>query len=714
MAEVKNKREKDKPKINVPDVEELVTQTPLQGRLLNEWVSTISRRKAKMVEMSLRQALSEGQTLGKAAKSIAPILNQTRSQVMALTRTYYGTVAAQSRDQLWKSNDDLIKGQTWDSILDGHTTINICAPRDQLKYTLDGEPIGHDLPWLGGPGQAHWQCRSHSFPIIRGVKRRVPRQTVGAGKNFEKGDLHTRTGRVRKNTKDARERGILKESTAKPGTTYEQWLRKQPAEFQDDVLGRARGKAFREGTYKLGDKFKSVRPINVRGDEVFATKPIGDDKATRSILSGGQPPHGYKTIKSKGQVFGYVDDEGNYFGPDGYVTTRLRVMREKKLASGGTPTQKSIFNEGVNPSDLTKITDKNNKLLGYQWGKKFYDEKGYDVTREYLLGQQAKAGGVPDIPLAIKKTKVPIKKRATNIPPKRTTVKTPPKVETSINPTPKDTGAPKTLEQLRRKPLLPEKDVYDEDWTGFNRRQPKGYTRFETVAEAQEFAIKNKFAKIVDYTGLDVRAANDINESMLMYLEKFPAMRGKMSRLGNGHRAESDIAMRLVKGNRKIAKADKAAAARRIAMEVNEKMNPMYAYARRGAFLDKTDNDGVFFNPRYFGDGDYHEMVFARGGANHFHTVTGKTGRSTATHEFGHELDYMLFASHRPEIKATYEQFMKLPEDVASRALSKYARTNSAEMIAEAMEEYVESDNPREWAKAIGEFMTNLYKEEGY
>ena len=30
-------------------------------------------------------------------------------------------------------------------------------------------------------------------------------------------------------------------------TTYDQWLRRQPAAFQDEVLGRTKGKAFRKG-----------------------------------------------------------------------------------------------------------------------------------------------------------------------------------------------------------------------------------------------------------------------------------------------------------------------------------------------------------------------------------------------------------------------------------------------------------------------------------
>lgn len=241
------------------------TTEPMQGKLMKEWATQLSRKDKAQISAALRQSWIEGEAISKAAKRIRPILLQTRRDLAAITRTYYGHLAAQTRDIVWKNNDHLVEGIIWDSILDGRTTINICAPRDQLKYTLNGEPIGHNLDYHGGPGQAHWQCRSMSMPLVKGVVRRVERQTVGAGKNYKRGDNTTRTGRVRTNSAYNRDKGILKESTMKPGQTYSDWLKKQPKAFQEDVLGVEKADAFRKGKWKLGERFVAQNPTTLRG-----------------------------------------------------------------------------------------------------------------------------------------------------------------------------------------------------------------------------------------------------------------------------------------------------------------------------------------------------------------------------------------------------------------------------------------------------------------
>lgn len=236
---------------------------PMQGRLMAEWANQLSRKEKAAVSSAMRTAWIEGESVSSSVKRIEPILGQSRRGLEAITRTYYGHLAAQTRDRVWEENSDIVEGVVWDSILDGRTTIDICAPRDQKEYTLKGEPIGHNLPYLSGPGQAHWNCRSMGMPIIKGVKPAIRRQSVGAGKNYQRGDNTTRTGRVRTNSKRNRDSGILKESTVGPKTDYEMWLRRQPKAFQQDVLGVEKAEAFRSGNWSLGEKFIPQNPITV-------------------------------------------------------------------------------------------------------------------------------------------------------------------------------------------------------------------------------------------------------------------------------------------------------------------------------------------------------------------------------------------------------------------------------------------------------------------
>jgi hypothetical protein len=236
---------------------------PMQGKLLVQWASGLKAKEKRLISAALRQSWIEGESVDKAAKRLEPIFSASRRDLKAITRTYYGHLAAKTRDQVWENNSDIVEGIYWDSILDGRTTTDICGPRDQLKYTLSGEPIGHSMPYLSGPGQAHWNCRSMSMPIIKGIEPAIRRPAVGAGKNYERGDRTTRTGRVRTNSADNRRRGIFKDTTVSHNTDYEKWLKKQPVAFQQDVLGVAKAKAFRSGEWSLGEKFSPENPITI-------------------------------------------------------------------------------------------------------------------------------------------------------------------------------------------------------------------------------------------------------------------------------------------------------------------------------------------------------------------------------------------------------------------------------------------------------------------
>ena len=41
-----------------------------------------------------------------------------------------------------------------------------CRDRNNKKYTLDGEPIGHRIPFNGGPPY-HYNCRTQLIPVTK-------------------------------------------------------------------------------------------------------------------------------------------------------------------------------------------------------------------------------------------------------------------------------------------------------------------------------------------------------------------------------------------------------------------------------------------------------------------------------------------------------------------------------------------------------------------
>jgi hypothetical protein len=61
-------------------------------------------------------------------------------------------------------------------------------------------------------------------------------------------------------------------------TTYQDFLKRQPASFQDDVLGRTKGKLFRDGGLTV-DQFVDRAGNELTLDQLAATKPEAFVKA---------------------------------------------------------------------------------------------------------------------------------------------------------------------------------------------------------------------------------------------------------------------------------------------------------------------------------------------------------------------------------------------------------------------------------------------------
>lgn len=238
---------------------------PFQGRLLSEWLTDVEAGRAALIRDAIRIGMVEGQTNDQIVRRIMGLrsdgyadglLTRSRHDIEAMVRTAIGHVSQGARDAFYQANDDLVAGVKWLSTLDGRTTKPFCIPRDGMVYTLDGHmPVGHELPWLSGPGRLHWQCRSTSTPIIKAWE-----------------ELGLSIDEIGEGTRASMD-GQVPEST-----TYGQWLKDQPAARQDEVLGPTRGKLFRQGGLSL-DKFYNDKGRYLSLDELQARDARAFEKA---------------------------------------------------------------------------------------------------------------------------------------------------------------------------------------------------------------------------------------------------------------------------------------------------------------------------------------------------------------------------------------------------------------------------------------------------
>lgn len=200
-----------------------VLATPLSvrgadgGKLLEPFIRDWTTAERKRITGAIRQGYFEGQTNGQVIQALRGtrangfrdgILATTTRNAEAVVRTAVQHVASVARFETWQANDGLVTGYRWVSTLDSKTSPQ-CRTLDGQVFSLNKGP----KPPL------HIRCRSTTVAELDGRF------------SFLKG------GRTR----------AAQDGPIGADTTYYQWLKRQPAEFQDEVLGPTRGNLFRDG-----------------------------------------------------------------------------------------------------------------------------------------------------------------------------------------------------------------------------------------------------------------------------------------------------------------------------------------------------------------------------------------------------------------------------------------------------------------------------------
>jgi SPP1 gp7 family putative phage head morphogenesis protein len=153
----------------------------------------------------------------------------TRRGAQTLAQTATSAVSNASRQAVYNRNRSITPREVYVATLDSKTT-PICRSLDGDVYEVGVGP----MPPI------HMNCRSLRAPVVDGRKLGKRPATTATKKRLEglKGP--------------ARRREVEKLTGRVPAeTTYQEWLGKQKAGFQDEVLGPTRGKLFRKGELDL-------------------------------------------------------------------------------------------------------------------------------------------------------------------------------------------------------------------------------------------------------------------------------------------------------------------------------------------------------------------------------------------------------------------------------------------------------------------------------
>jgi SPP1 gp7 family putative phage head morphogenesis protein len=209
---------------------EIAASKPMQGALLKDWLADLEPRHRDRIERALRISFTEGESLSSAARRLREAGLQNGRGLEALIRTSNAHIAAQVDQAVTDANADIIEGVEWVAVLDARTT-SLCASRDGKIYPVDSGPRP----------PAHPNCRSVVRKILKGMEP-LPRET------------------------------------------YAQWLKRQPAPTQDDILGPARGKLFRSGKLTV-DRFVDMKGRRVPLAELTTTAARPVKRSADQVLA---------------------------------------------------------------------------------------------------------------------------------------------------------------------------------------------------------------------------------------------------------------------------------------------------------------------------------------------------------------------------------------------------------------------------------------------
>lgn len=225
------------------------------GQLLEPFIENWGRRTLDRVEGAIRTGYSQGLTTDEIIRSVrgtkaanfadGVLGGVARRDAAAVVNTSLQQVSNQAQMAVYASNAAMIEGYQFVATLDSKTT-DQCMALDGQQFKVGEGPV----PPL------HVNCRSITIPVVKGV------------------DLTE--GRTRASSGDAGGQQVDGK------LSYFDWLKQQPASFQDDALGPARASLFRNGGLSA-DEFarlslgKNFQPLTL--DQMRRKNPAAFERA---------------------------------------------------------------------------------------------------------------------------------------------------------------------------------------------------------------------------------------------------------------------------------------------------------------------------------------------------------------------------------------------------------------------------------------------------
>ncbi len=234
---------------------QLVINSPFEGRTMRQWFRGLQASDLRRITDQINLGIVQGEGARVIAQRVRQQMQTSKRNAESIARTAVNHISNQSRREFLLENRAFFDSEQYVATLDSRTS-PVCRSLDGRRYGVGEGPIP----------PVHINCRSLRVAVIDGevlgrrpfkasterqlitefaeenglgaVRRRkdLPRGTKGAFDSFARQRIRALTG------------------TVPAKVNYGEFLTRQSAAFQNDVLGPTRARLFRQGNLTL-DKF---------------------------------------------------------------------------------------------------------------------------------------------------------------------------------------------------------------------------------------------------------------------------------------------------------------------------------------------------------------------------------------------------------------------------------------------------------------------------
>jgi SPP1 gp7 family putative phage head morphogenesis protein len=224
--------------ITLPGVERLASLAKdilIDGAPSSAWWAKQSHDTAFKFAAIVRRGVLNGMVNEQIVRAVVGgrgevgLLDTSRRNARALVHSSVMTAANRARIEVM--GKAFGNGFQWLATLDSNTC-TICAALDGKEWDQGGKPVNHKFDIKIPP--AHWNCRCVATP--RRVSFNEKYGVTGADEAMATVGARPSASGIQRS-----------------GTTFDQWLDRQPAAFVEDVLGTKRAALYRQGKITLTD-----------------------------------------------------------------------------------------------------------------------------------------------------------------------------------------------------------------------------------------------------------------------------------------------------------------------------------------------------------------------------------------------------------------------------------------------------------------------------